>query len=76
MGQPRSVTWLRLVSARWLFVSSYDAEISSLACYEVGGIFSRTTKPVAECFLSGPVQTAEIEMQDEGIVIALALRTK
>jgi hypothetical protein len=76
MDQPRSVTWLRLVSARWLFVSSCDTEISSLACYEVGGILSRTAKPVAECFLSGPVQTAEIEVQDEGIIIALALRTR
>jgi hypothetical protein len=76
MDLPRSVTWLRLVSARWLFVASSDANRSSFVCYEIRGALSDNMKPVAECFLPGPVHTADIEMQDEGVVIALAVESR
>jgi hypothetical protein len=72
MDLPRSVSWLRLV-ARWLFVASSDTSGSSFACYDIGSVLSNNTEPVAECFLSGPVHTADIEIQDEGVVIALAV---
>jgi hypothetical protein len=76
MDLPRSVTWLRLLSARWLLVASSDADTSSFACYDFGGMHSRPAKPVAECFLSGIVQTGEIEMQDDGLIIALGVKAR
>ena len=47
--------------------------MSNFACYEFGGTLSLTTKLVAESSLLGPVQTAEVEIQDNGVVIALAV---
>ena len=73
---PRSVTWLRLVCARWLFVASSDTICSSFACYEIAGALSDNRRPVAECFLSGPVHTAEIEVQNGVLVIALAIKAQ
>ena len=49
-----------------------DADMSNFACYEFGGTLS-LTELVAESFLLGPVQTAEVEIQDDGVVIALAV---
>jgi len=39
----------------------------------MGSVLSNNMEPVAECFLSGPVHTTDIEIQDEGVVIALAV---
>jgi hypothetical protein len=70
---PRSVTWLRLVCARWLFVASSDTICSSFACYEIAGALSDNRNPVAECFFAGPVGTADIEIQHGRLVISLAI---
>ena len=73
---PRSVTWLRLVTGRWLFVASYDARASSFACWDIAAAFQGAKEPVAECFFSGPVHSAVFEIQHEGIVMALSVESR
>jgi hypothetical protein len=73
---PRTVTWLRLILGRWLFVASYDTQSSSLSCWDVGMAFIGEKMPVAECFFSGPMKSAELELQADGIVIALSVESK
>ena len=73
MDISQSVTLLRLVCARWLFVTSSDTICSSFACYEIAGALSDNRNPVAECFFAGPVGTADIEIQHGRLVISLAI---
>jgi hypothetical protein len=73
---PRCITWVRVVSARWLFVASSDALTSSLICWDINAVFKGHNKPTAECFFSGPIKTGEIEMQTDGLVIALAVESR
>ena len=42
------------------------------ALHDVGAVFRVEKKPVAEWFLSGPVNSAEVEVQRDSIVIALS----
>jgi hypothetical protein len=72
----RSVTWLKLVCARWLFVASSDTVSSCLACWDIAAAFKGDKKPVAECFFPGPVRTAALEVQEGAAVIAVALDLK
>jgi hypothetical protein len=72
----RSVTWLRLVCARSLFVASSDTVSSSLACWDIATAFKGEKKPVAECFFPGPVRTAALEVQADAVVIAVALDSR
>jgi hypothetical protein len=73
---PRTVTWLRLASGRWLFVASFDTRASCLSCWDVGMIFRGRTTPVAEYFFSGPVRSAQLEVQTDSIVIALSVESR
>ena len=73
--QPRSVTWLRIVHGRFLFVASSDTQASGFACWDIGSAFLDEKKPIAECFFAGPVQGAAIEVQDEGVVIAVSVES-
>ena len=73
LNQPRCVTWLRIVSCRFVFVASSDAQASSIACWDIGAAFQGSKDPIAECFLTGPVQDAEVDLQPDGIVIALSV---
>ena len=61
--------------ARWLFVASSDAFVSSLICWDTNAVFKGNSKPNAECF-SGPIKTGEIEVQTDGLVIALAVELR
>lgn len=70
--QPQEVRWLRLVCGRWLLVASSDSYVSRLCCFDVGR-FSISTKPIAECFFAGPVNTAHAELQSDGLVIAVGV---
>jgi hypothetical protein len=72
----RSVTWLRLVCARSLFVASSDTVSSSLACWDIATTLKGDKKPIAECFFSGPVRTAAFEVQEEAPVIAVAVDSR
>lgn len=72
----RSVTWLRLVSGRWLFIASSDARASSFACWDIETVFREVKEPAAECFFSGPVDDGMFEVQHEGIVIALSVGSR
>ena len=39
-------------------------------------MFKGNYKPTAECFFVGPIKTGEIEMQPDGLVIALAVESR
>jgi len=73
---PRCVTWVRIVSARWLFVASSDAFVSSLICWDINAVFKENNVPTAECFFSGPIKTGQIEVQTDGLTIALAVGSR
>jgi hypothetical protein len=72
----RSVTWLRLVCARSLFVASSDSVSSSLACWNIAAGFKGDKRPFAECFFQGPVRTAALEVQEDAVVIAVAIDSR
>jgi hypothetical protein len=69
----RSVTWLRLVCARSLFVGSSETVSSSLACWDLATALKGDKKPIAECFFSVPVRSATFEVQEGAAVIAVAV---
>nr|GAT54755.1 predicted protein [Mycena chlorophos] len=66
----KPITWLRLVDGRWVFVAYSNDEISRIACWD---LLATQTEAIAEGFLSGRVESARVETQDNGIVLALAL---
>nr|GAT43029.1 predicted protein [Mycena chlorophos] len=70
---PQSITWLRLVHSRWLFVASSDDKASKLSCWDLFEVFAGNTLPVAEGFLPGRVKTGKLEVQGHEVVIALGL---
>jgi hypothetical protein len=67
---PRSVTWLRLVNGRWLFVASSDPYFSKLTCWDAS-LIRKLSEPVTECSLPGPVKSGKVQVQADGVVIAL-----
>ncbi|KAF7290877.1 Peptidase S53 domain-containing protein [Mycena chlorophos] len=67
---PQPITWLHLVDGRWVFVAYSNDEISRIACWD---LLATQTEAIAEGFLSGRVESARVETQDNGIVLALAL---
>ncbi|KAJ7108058.1 hypothetical protein C8R43DRAFT_1044313 [Mycena crocata] len=70
---PQSITWLRLVSGSCLFVASSDNEVSKISCWDLSLMFQGYMNPIAEAYLPGQVKTSQLEVQDEGIVLALGL---
>ncbi|KAJ7709372.1 hypothetical protein B0H16DRAFT_1631167 [Mycena metata] len=72
MDVHRSITW-RLVAGNWLFVASSDHEVSKISCWDLSLVFQGYTEPIAEAYLPGQVGTAQLEVQDTGIVLALGL---
>ncbi|KAJ7703921.1 hypothetical protein B0H17DRAFT_1193853 [Mycena rosella] len=66
----QSITWLRFVSGRWLFVASSDNDVSKISCWDLSVIFRGGTEPIAEAYLPGPVKTARLEVQASGVVLA------
>ncbi|KAJ6577485.1 hypothetical protein B0H19DRAFT_1120121 [Mycena capillaripes] len=70
---PQSITWLRLVHGTWLLVTSSDSCSSKITCWDLSLLFQGYTEPLAEAYLSGPVKTGKLEVQDSGIVLALGL---
>ncbi|KAF7290896.1 F-box domain-containing protein [Mycena chlorophos] len=73
LGLPQPITWLRLVDGRWLFVAFSNRESSQLACWDISGLNAGYGTPVAEAFLPGRVNSAQVEIQCEGIVLALGI---
>jgi hypothetical protein len=69
---PQSVTWLRLIAGRWLLVASSDSHTSRLCCFDTSRL-AESTKPATECFFAGRIQTGDVEVQSDGIVIALGV---
>jgi hypothetical protein len=70
LNLPQSVTWLRLVNGRWLLVTSSDLYFSKLTCWDTS-LLRESSEPIAECSLSGPVKSGKVEVQADGVVIAL-----
>ncbi|KAJ7249559.1 hypothetical protein B0H12DRAFT_1122184 [Mycena haematopus] len=70
---PLAITWLRLVTGRWLFVASSDSSSSKISCWDLSLVFQGFTEPVAEAYLPGRVKTGKSEVQQSGIVLALGL---
>ncbi|KAJ7653734.1 hypothetical protein DFH06DRAFT_1417351 [Mycena polygramma] len=71
LSQP--ITWLRLVAANWLFVASSDHSVSKISCWDLSLVFKGSTCPIAEAYIPGQVETAQLEVQDRGVVLALGL---
>ncbi|KAJ6492782.1 hypothetical protein C8R47DRAFT_422002 [Mycena vitilis] len=69
----QSITWLRLVAGSWLFVASSDNHVSKISCWDLSLVFQGYTEPIAEAYLPGQVQTAKLEVQSTGVVLALGL---
>ncbi|KAJ7161170.1 hypothetical protein C8R46DRAFT_1285226 [Mycena filopes] len=69
----RSITWLRLVVGNWLFVASSDHDVSKISCWDLSLVFQGYTEPIAEAYLPGQVETAQLELQDVGVVLALGV---
>ncbi|KAJ6546354.1 hypothetical protein B0H10DRAFT_2131537 [Mycena sp. CBHHK59/15] len=76
MNIPQSITWLRLAAGRWLFVTSSDNHVSRISCWDLVLVFQGNKEPIANAYLPGQVNTAEMEIQDSGVVIALGLDTE
>ncbi|KIJ64534.1 hypothetical protein HYDPIDRAFT_28473 [Hydnomerulius pinastri MD-312] len=75
----RSVTWLRLVHARWLIVASSDTQTSALSCWDLAVLTEELTlnNPTAECFLTGPVRSGELRLtSDGGIILAIGVDSR
>ncbi|KAF7302049.1 F-box domain-containing protein [Mycena indigotica] len=72
-GLPQSITWLRLVASRWLFVASSDNYVSIIACWDILSLFDGDLSTIALAYLPGRVQTGHLEIQGSQIVIALGL---
>ncbi|KAJ7161169.1 hypothetical protein C8R46DRAFT_1353790 [Mycena filopes] len=75
MDISRSITWLRLVAGNWLFVASSDHDVSKISCWDLSLVFQGYTdsEPIAEAYLPGQVETAQLELQDVGVVLALGV---
>ncbi|KAJ7161171.1 hypothetical protein C8R46DRAFT_1194480 [Mycena filopes] len=73
MDISRSITWLRLVAGNWLFVASSDHDVSKISCWDLSLVFQGYTAPIAEAYLPGRVETAQLELQDVGVVLALGV---
>ncbi|KAF7302812.1 F-box domain-containing protein [Mycena kentingensis (nom. inval.)] len=71
---PQSITWLRLVQGRWLFVASSDDRVSKISCWDMARILGGSDEPIAEAYLPGKVETAQLEFKDGAVVISLAFR--
>ncbi|KAJ7748074.1 hypothetical protein B0H16DRAFT_911000 [Mycena metata] len=67
------ITWLRLVAGSLLFVASSDNHVSKITCWDMSSVFQNYMEPIAEAYLPGQVKTAQLEIQDSGIVVALGL---
>jgi hypothetical protein len=70
---PQSITWLRLVAGRWIFVASSDNEVSKISCWDLSSFFQGNIEPIAEAYLPGQVKTGQLEVQNGGIILALGL---
>ncbi|KAJ7161216.1 hypothetical protein C8R46DRAFT_1285341 [Mycena filopes] len=73
MNLPHSITWLRLVAGDWLFVASSDHDVSKIICWDLSLLFQGYTDPIAEAYLPGQVETAQLELQDGGVALALGV---
>ncbi|GJE97841.1 F-box protein [Phanerochaete sordida] len=79
LHQKRSVTWVKLVHARWLIVASSDASSSVLSVWPIPplALNDGDRKPLSEMFLSGPVQEGALDIRSDGderakeIIVAL-----
>ena len=76
LNLPQSVTWLGIVGGRWLFVAASDTRTSTFSCWTLSDVFEGSSKPLAECYLPGPVHDGEVEMQDGGVVIAISVGSR
>jgi hypothetical protein len=70
------ITWLRLVSGGLLFVASSDNNVSKISCWDLSSIFKGFMEPIADAYLPGKVQSARLEVQEGGVVLALGLGPK
>ncbi|KAF7302036.1 F-box domain-containing protein [Mycena indigotica] len=70
---PHSITWLRIVDGRYVFVAYSDQKVSVLACWDFWWLQCGDINPIALAFLPGCVDTAQVEMQENGVVLALGL---
>ncbi|KAJ7447308.1 hypothetical protein B0H11DRAFT_2248371 [Mycena galericulata] len=68
-----SITWLRLVDGSWLFVASSDNEVSKISCWDLSLLFQGYAEPVDVSYLPGQVKTAQLEVQETGVILALGL---
>ncbi|KAF7302038.1 hypothetical protein MIND_00770200 [Mycena indigotica] len=73
LAVPRSITWLRIVDGRYVFAAFSDQKLSSIACWDMWWLPDGNINPIAEAFLPGRVNTAQVDMQEDGIVLALGL---
>ncbi|KAJ7613783.1 hypothetical protein DFH06DRAFT_1307816 [Mycena polygramma] len=60
-------------AANWLFVASSDHSVSKISCWDLSLVFKGSTCPIAEAYIPGQVETAQLEVQDRGVVLALGL---
>ncbi|KAF7302032.1 F-box domain-containing protein [Mycena indigotica] len=73
---PHSITWLRIVDGRYVFVAYSDQKVSVLACWDFWWLQCGDINPIALAFLPGRVDTAQVEMQENGVVLTLGLDGK
>ncbi|KAJ7860488.1 hypothetical protein B0H14DRAFT_2745071 [Mycena olivaceomarginata] len=73
LNLPQSITWLRLVTGRWLFVASSDSCTSKISCWDLSSVFQGSIEPLAEVYLRDQAKTGQVEVQESGIVLALGL---
>ncbi|KAJ7613759.1 hypothetical protein DFH06DRAFT_1369377 [Mycena polygramma] len=73
MNLCQSITWLRLINGSWLLVASSDNHVSKISCWDLSLVFQGYTEPIAEAYLPGQVKTAQVQVQDTGVVLALGL---
>lgn len=77
LDQVLPVTWLQIISGSWLLAAMSDATLSTLMLFSIKAITEDSkAKPVAQCFLDGPVSSGLVEVaEDNTVIIALDLRS-
>ncbi|KAF7332402.1 F-box domain-containing protein [Mycena kentingensis (nom. inval.)] len=72
---PQSITWIRLVDARWLFVTFSDDATSKIGLWDLFWMFQGYTGPITETTLPEAVQSAQLQVQSAGVVVVLGFES-
>lgn len=67
LHQARSVTWVKLVQAKWLIVASSNASTSVLSIWSLASLLKlgSSREPLSHTYLSGPVREGILDVSED-----------